>query len=236
MCEEGKPLGIKAYGSIGHLPESRVGPGDHAVPVGQAKICTVQARDKHDRIIVHEKLDGSCAAVAMICGNIVALGRAGWLASSSPYIQHTMFASWVRQHEQRFKAVLKEGERIVGEWLAQAHGTLYDLRDREPWGVFDLMRGHERATHDEFMERVDGRFWLPNCLHDGGPMSVDDAMRLHLKCHWPCDKTEGLVYRVERQGEVDFLAKWVRKDKTDGLYFPENTGEGEVWNWPIGDF
>jgi len=27
------------------------------------------------------------------------------------------------------------------------------------------------------------------------------------------DPIEGLVYRVERKGKVDFLAKWVRPDK-----------------------
>ena len=55
-----KTLGRKAYGSIGHLPNSRVGPKDHHVHEGQARICTVKARDKHDRVIVQEKLDGSC--------------------------------------------------------------------------------------------------------------------------------------------------------------------------------
>ena len=54
-----KPLGIKAYGSIGHLPNSRLGPGDHAVNEGQARICTEAPRDKYDTITVQEKLDGA---------------------------------------------------------------------------------------------------------------------------------------------------------------------------------
>lgn len=33
-----KPLGHKAYGSIPHLPTSRLGPGDHHVTEGQARI------------------------------------------------------------------------------------------------------------------------------------------------------------------------------------------------------
>ena len=41
-----KPLGRKAYGSIGHLPNSRLGPGDHAVPEGIARICTERLRAK----------------------------------------------------------------------------------------------------------------------------------------------------------------------------------------------
>lgn len=42
---------------------------------------------------------------------------------------------------------------------------------------------------------------------------------------------EGAVYRVERRGEVDFLAKWVRPDKQDGCYLPEVSGGEAVWNW-----
>jgi hypothetical protein len=30
-----------------------------------------------------------------------------------------------------------------------------------------------------------------------------------------------LVYRVEREGKVDFLAKWVRGDKEDGKYMSQ---------------
>lgn len=36
-----KILGFKAYGSIPHLPDSRMGPGDHHCAPGQAKICAV---------------------------------------------------------------------------------------------------------------------------------------------------------------------------------------------------
>ena len=56
-----KPLGMKAYGSIGHLPESRRGPGDHQIHEGQARICTEKARDKHDfmaKYVRPDKIDG----------------------------------------------------------------------------------------------------------------------------------------------------------------------------------
>ena len=86
MSEErgAKPLSRKAYGHIGHLPGSRLGEGDHHVHEGQARICTLKARDKHDRIIVQEKVDGSCCAVAKIDGAIVPLIRAGYRAEQSP--------------------------------------------------------------------------------------------------------------------------------------------------------
>jgi len=78
-----KPLGHKAYGSIPHLPYSRLGPGDHHIGQGQAEIATKKARDKNDLIIVQEKLDGSNCSVAKINGKIIALGRSGYLAVST---------------------------------------------------------------------------------------------------------------------------------------------------------
>jgi len=59
-----KPLGRKSYGSIPHLPDSRLGVGDHHCHEGQSVICTERRRDKHDRIIVTEKVDGSNVAIA----------------------------------------------------------------------------------------------------------------------------------------------------------------------------
>lgn len=226
-----KPLGRKAYGSIGHLPNSRLGPGDHSVHEGQARICTEKKRDKHDTIIVQEKLDGSCTAVAKINGQIIALGRAGWPADTSPFEQHKIFSQWVRMNEKRFCEALNDGERLVGEWLAQAHGTIYDLTDREPWAVFDLMNGARRVTLTELQDRIGEKFETPHTLHVGDELSVDDAIILHESSKWPCDEIEGVVYRMERKGIVDFLAKWVRPTKIDGKYLPEVSGGKAIWNW-----
>ena len=118
-----KPLGIKAYGRIPHLPGSRRGPGDYGLDEAQARILTSKARDKHDTIIVQEKLDGSCVAIAKLAGQIVPLIRAGYLAMESHYEQHRMFAGWVFERWSLFETLLEEGERLCGEWLAQAHGT-----------------------------------------------------------------------------------------------------------------
>lgn len=229
----GKPLGRKAYGSIGHLPNSRLGKGDHSVHEGYARICTEKLRDKHDRVIVQEKLDGSCVAVGLLDGKLWPMSRAGWPAESSPYEQHKLFAIWAWENEDRFRAVLKEGERLCGEWLAQAHGTIYDLArgGLEPFGAFDLMTGPDRFPYDEFTGRLGGAFQVPHLLHDGGPISTEAAMSIHAHRHWPCDEIEGVVYRVERNGQVDFLAKYVRPDKIDGKHLPEVSGKPAVWNW-----
>ena len=232
-----KPLGHKAYGHIGHLPGSRLGPGDHHVAPGQGRICLERARDRHDRILVSEKLDGSNCAVAKIAGDIVPLVRAGYPAQSSPFLQHQWFAEWVVARAARFDAVLNDGERLVGEWLAQACGTRYAL-SHEPFVVFDLMTGHTRLPYDRFRERVDGQFVMPRLLHDGGPCHLDQmqAVLAQGSGHGALDPVEGAVWRVERRGVVDFLAKWVRPDKVDGRYLPEVSGVDPVWNWvPSGD-
>jgi hypothetical protein len=239
-----KPLGIKSYGSIPHLPGSRIGPGDHKCDAGQARIATEKPRDRHDVIIVQEKLDGSNVGVARIDGGIYPLTRAGYLASTSPYEQHWRFGEWVYENQHRFLAALKDGERFCGEWLMQAHGTRYSLQ-HEPFVVFDLMVGIERRIYDEFIESVAaGEFVTPKVLHRGSPLGIDEAMRLlnvH-GFHGAIDPVEGAVWRVERnelisrnRGDrrwvVDYLVKYVRPDKQDGIYLPEVSGQPAVFNW-----
>ena len=116
-----KPLGRKAYGSIPHLPGSYMEDSDGEANEGQVQICLYKAR-KWDRVLVLEKLDGTNVAVARVNGEIVPLIRAGYRASDARYEMHHRFHRWVMRHIERF-AWLKEGERISGEWLAQAHGT-----------------------------------------------------------------------------------------------------------------
>lgn len=214
-----KPLGHKAYGSIAHLPGSRLGPGDHHVTAGQAKIATEKPRDKHDLIIVQEKLDGSNCSVAKINGEIVALGRAGFPAKSSKYPIHHVFAAWVEAEERRFDLLLKEGERVSGEFLAQAIGTKYNLT-HEPFVPFDIMTKMDRLPYYDFENRVkELEFTVPNLLHIGSSFSVDQALdKIKISGHGAIDEVEGAVWRVERKGMVDFLCKFVHHHKQDGKY------------------
>jgi len=226
-----KPLGHKAYGHIPHLPGSRTGPGDHMIGDGQACICCEKARDKNDRIIVRVKVDGSNVSVANVGGQLIPLGRAGYPAISSPYTQHHLFAGWVYSHLNRF-SFLEPGERLCGEWLAQAHGTRYDLF-HGPFVAFDLMREpHERATQDELQERAED-FVLPFLLSDGPPRSIEWVKQeiSDINPHGEVDPVEGAVWRCEYRNKFSFICKWVRPDKIDGCYLPENSGKKAVWNW-----
>ena len=227
-----KPLGRKAYGSIPHLPNSRIGPGDHKCHEGQERIATVKSRNKHDVIIVQEKLDGSNVAVALKDGIILPLSRAGYLANTSPYRQHLMFWNWVYENEERFRNVLNEGEQISGEWLAQAHGTRYELK-HEPFVVFDIFdENRKRYAWNIVLEKLSTNFVIPHCIHYGNPMSVDDAMLLLGKYgyHGALDEIEGAVWRIENRGKFDFMVKYVRPNKVDGLYLEIMEGE-TYWNW-----
>lgn len=218
-----KPLGKKSYGSIGHLPNSRLGPGDHKVHEGQAAIACEKVRDKHDIVIVQEKLDGSNVGVALLNGEILPLSRAGYLANTSPYSMHHYFYAWAKRNESRFRAVLKEGERICGEWLMVAHGTIYEL-PHEPFVAFDIFRNDKRLVFEEFIhEAAKGDFTVPSLLYVGGAFSVESAIKAlgDYGHHGAQETVEGAVWRIERQGEVDFLCKYVRPDKQDGKYLGE---------------
>lgn len=227
-----KPLGRKAYGSIPHLPKSRLGPGDHYIHSGQQAILTEKTRDRHDRIIVTEKLDGSCVSVARKDGQILALGRAGYLAQTSPYEHLQHFAVWVRQNETRF-ASLEDGERLCGEWVSMAHGTLYEpLAD--PFVPFDLMAQDKRLPFDAMQDMSERCGLLAAAtISDGPPMSVDNAVAAISDggFHGAIDEVEGCVWRCERKGEFEFIAKFVRHEKQDGKYFPDISGKPAVWFW-----
>lgn len=232
-----RPLGRKAYGSIPHLPGSRTGPADRHLSPALARLCTERTRDVNDCVVVLEKLDGSCVAAARVGDSVLALGREGRLAAQSPNDARRLWAAWVSENTERFLAVLQPGERLVGEWLALAHGTRYALK-HEPFVAFDLMRDAERLPWHALTERLGaGGFVTPGLLHEGGALGIDAAMeRLQAGgFHGAVDPVEGAVWRLERREaagvRVEWLAKYVRPDKVDGSLLPENTGRPAVWNW-----
>lgn len=145
-----------------------------------------------------------------------------------------MFASWVAANEERLAGALEPGEVLVGEWLALVHGTRYELA-HERFVPFDLVRGEERvrACVDELRARIaETGLASPAVIHRGAPIPIDAAAALlgaHGR-HGALDPPEGLVYRIERNGQVVLIAKWVRPDKVDGSYLPENTGRDALYH------
>jgi hypothetical protein len=188
-----------------------------------------------DEVIVQEKLDGSCVAILKgEGGRIEARGREGRLAAESGNEGRRMFAAWVAENEARFDGVLAAGEVLVGEWLALVHGTRYELA-HELFVPFDLVRGPERvrAPVDELAARLAPTgLASPAIVHRGGAIAIDAACMLlgDRGRHGAVDPPEGLVYRVERAGVVLLIAKWVRPDKVDGSYLPENSGREALYH------
>lgn len=203
-----KVMGKKAYGSIPHLMGSRKGPKDLGVPQGMHDICTAQTRDYHDLIIVQEKLDGSCCAVQkMVGGEIVPLTRAGYHARTSPFKQHHIFADWVEKEQSRFSLILREGQRCVGEWLAQAHGTRYKLK-HEPYVIFDIFSDKNKRLlfgYVSFWVCGIGDFPMPRIISLGHcPLSIEAAMEsIKFSGHRAVDPVEG------RCGEWNEKARWI---------------------------
>ncbi len=217
-----KPLGIKNYGSIPHLSNSKLGEKDYYISSGQERILTEKTRDKHDDIFVFEKYDGSNVGIAKYNNQIFALTRAGYEAKTSPYKQHHLFEKWVITHESIFKEMLCDGERIVGEWMIQATGIIYNI-STEPIVFFDYFTKENRRTQYEYLRYKCNSYELnlPRLLHTGDPKKVVELLPIlneRTKNINSIELPEGMVYRCERKGEVDFLAKWVRKDFTTGKY------------------
>lgn len=225
---------MRLYGSIPHLPGSRAA-ADKTVSPAQAGRCLDGSVARDDEIVVvQEKLDGSCVGIVREDGKLVARGREGRLAAESLNDARRMFAAWVAENEARLDDVVREGEALVGEWLALAHGTRYELT-HELFVPFDIVRGpaRERATTAELAERIAATgLVMPATVHRGPPIAIDAACMLlgeHGR-HGAIDPPEGLVYRVEKAGRVVLVAKWVRPDKVDGSYLPENSGKDALYH------
>jgi hypothetical protein len=218
-----KTLGVKNYGSIPHLSNSKLGEKDYHITEGQEKILTVKKRDKYDVVFVTEKYDGTNIGVCKKNGEIIALTRSGYTALSSPYKQHHVFAKWV-DNNKKFFGMLDDGERIVGEWLYQAHGLKYEIDNNlDPIVFFDYFDSNNQrlSYYDLRLKLINTPFMMPRMLSVGYAISVNSLIpilnkkTIGLKSY---DNPEGMVYRVERKNKVDFLAKWVRSDFKTGQY------------------
>jgi RNA ligase len=222
----------RIYPRIPHLPGSKMTATDQKAEVWQIRACCKRLRSAEDRVVVQEKLDGSCMAVAKAHGEIIPLARSGNRAATSRYLQHRVVHKWAYQNLERFDSLLNENEICFGEWLMQAHGTRYNL-SHEPFVLFDLKSNDSFLTCDALQERAAAfLFVTPRIIHEGSPLAVEDAVRLlKYSGHGAIDTVEGAIWRVERDGHVDVLAKYVFPEKKIGCFLSELPGQKPVWNW-----
>lgn len=232
-----KPLDIKNYESIGHFPSSKLGNGDHYIGTGHVRLFTEKTKAPSDTIFVHEKYDGSNVGIIKWNQQILAITRSGRLAKNSKFKQHQLFALWVERRKSTFETMLNEGERIVGEWLAQAHGIRYNIRT-EPIVFFDYFSPENiRFPQTELLEKINHyELNSPRLLHKGSAISIEKLIPI-LNQKTPeiesVELPEGMVYRMERQGKVSYLAKWVRPDFCNGQYNIHTENKQPVWNVPL---
>lgn len=226
--ERGMPR--KAFPRTPHLPGSKTGPKDRTLDPGQTRRCTEPTAGL--RVIVTEKLDGSCVAVWNDAGHLKAIGRDGSLAILSRTPIRRSFARWLDNEADRF-AALPVGSWMVGEWLPIAHATRYRL-PHGPFVPFAYFADTGvRQDWDTFVELATAaRLSPPYVLHDGVGVAVEEiARRLGTNgFHGALDEAEGAVWLVQRQGRPLVSAKWVRASVRQGRYLADHTGQGHVLN------
>lgn len=224
-----KAISGRNYGSIPHLLDSKLGDHDKYIHEGQDAIIRKGGRDKHDAVYVSLKLDGTNVGVARKGDQLIPVQRKGYDCRTSPYEQHHKFADFVEDHRPQFLNLLKDGERIAGEWIYQASGIQYELSEL-PFVPFDIFNASGEREPWLYMcawvESVSDfcpPFFLERKFKDHFRESSRDLEMLGTDFHarpMSCDLHEGLVYRVERKGKFDFMAKWVRQDFHPGKYLP----------------
>ncbi|WNO10870.1 nucleotidyl transferase AbiEii/AbiGii toxin family protein [Teredinibacter sp. KSP-S5-2] len=226
-------LPYKAYRTIQHIKGSRLGPSERSIDINKQHILTIETKQPSDKVVIQEKLDGSCVCAYRQGDDILALGRDGDLAYLSPNESRRLWANWVEKNTERFLALLQPGERAVGEWLAMAHGTRYKLH-HEPFVLFDIFNQENREMEYLQMKNKANaqKFVTPKLIHIGAPCSLEKALAILDEGHHGSeDAPEGLVWRLERSGKVLFKAKYVYPNKLDGSLLTETTGKPSVWNW-----
>lgn len=246
LIERDKPLNRCSYGSIPHMIGSKRGPSDGGIDYPLHDIFTKKCHPR-DRIIVQAKVDGSNVGIANIDGEIIALNRCGYEAKTSPYLSHWLFAEWVQVHVG-LESLIRPGERLCCEWLAQVHGTWY-LSLPHPIMAFDLIGpNNKRLRTDDFYDRmIEARNWLPTVPElirsEGTSIPIEQAMQLMraasnvgvLRSTTP---PEGVVYRLEgtrsgRLGTDSFrsIAKYVQPEFEPGAYLPDVSPDATQPEW-----
>ena len=229
-----KVISGRNYGSIPHLLDSKLGFHDRYLDPGQDRIIRRGGRDRHDVVTASLKLDGTNVGVVKLGGQLTAIQRKGYACASSPYRQHHEFDGWMHEHYARFDSLLREGERVVGEWLWQASGIRYRI-EGAPFVAFDFFDAvGERLTSADFADRLTAAgFDLPPYVQyrKGNTPELGQALLERLGARsriTPVGEShEGLVFRVERRGAFDYMGKWVRADFEAGRWLP-SLGEEQI--------
>jgi hypothetical protein len=242
-----KPL--IGYGSIPHLPGSKLGLRDRLTEKNISQLIEKGASDNRQiRIFAEEKVDGSCVTVTRKGNELFCGTRDGYNAATSIYSQHRLFAFWVDLHKETFLNLLTDQETLAGEWLALAHGILYQAN--APFIGFDFLEQKTQRNTTELRNLRLRNAGLPHpyLLYSGPPTSIEPWKHLQTSHHGALEAPEGFVVRVEQavqlrdhlgnklpkkaglKWEILALSKWVRPNMPCGQYLSGITAKPPVWN------
>ncbi len=204
----------KGYGSIPHLSTSKLNEkADKKICLQQEEILTTEKIKKGEEIIVLEKVDGTNISIMKINNDLYGVVKSGYDVRTSNFEHIRKFQNFLDKNKQKYMKILKNGEKISGEWMIKTHSVLYNL-PHEPFIAFDFQSlNKERFSYDELKEICDKYEIISTGLvHRGDSISAALAMdKLGNGFHGAINPPEGIVYRLERKGKVIFMAKHVRE-------------------------
>jgi hypothetical protein len=231
-----KPLGGKVFPKVPHLSFSKLGSGDHFIDANHEKACT-QELPKGCRLILQPKSDGACVAAFNDGKNIVALGRAGYLARESEHAHIREFAEYVKYRESDFREVLTPYSYLCSEWIWQRHSVKY--KNSDPLIVFDLFQwektnsstsnkmGFEHIRQSYLSQNcilISAYFQTPHPIHFGeraiNQKELDVLVRSYNQNpqHGELEPVEGVIYRMEKPDKHWFCAKFVTSTFQPGRF------------------
>ena len=219
----------KNFGSISHLPGSKmIDDVDRLLGEQEINWLIKRRRDPAtDIVIVTEKVDGMNAGVLKQNGLLYPLMRYGYDVRTSDISWIRGFGRFVQDNQYRFYELLKEGERICGEWMLKTHTLQYNLQ-HEPFVAFDLIdASNARESYSKFIDRIHRfDFTSPGLVHIGESIPPDMAIQI-MGCgyHHVMDGCpEGVVYKYESSGKFVCSGKFVSNP---------NVGNCELFNMNI---
>ena len=143
-----KPLGYKSYGSI---PICQIGEwGREIITVRRGRRASLRrARDRHDVVIVQEKLDGLKRRHGEAkTAEIIPLTRAGYRTTTGPWSSTTCSPGGLWSSGRCLMHSRVRGRRFVVVACTGPRHTLRpeQIRTQQPFAAFDIMRGYETRS------------------------------------------------------------------------------------------
>ncbi len=171
-------------------------------------------------VLVEEKLDGANLGLSLDRqGQPRAQNRGQYLAE--PHAgQFARLPSWLAQHDEALRAVLKPELILFGEWCAACHSLdyaglpdwflLFDVYDRTASRFWSTRRRNALATEGALVT-------VPQLLHGKTTLSALKQLVGTAPSHYRPGPLEGVVIRRESPEWCEARAKLVRPDFTQAI-------------------